>query len=998
MLEGAMNLVRQNKFKSTRAKLKCSAAIRPLVESLEKRVLLSIAQEIATPSVIVENLSVGTDASSEPGFKPNQIQTAYGVNAISLTGGVTGNGAGETIAIVDAYNDPDIISDASTFCSDTGLTPFNGTGDPTLTVLNQNGGTTLPGNVPTTTNWDVEESLDVEWAHAIAPMANIVLFEANNANNSNLFKAVTTAADFTGVSVVSMSWGSSAEFSGEQSLDADLVTPANHQGVTFIAAAGDSGAIPEYPSVSPNVISVGGTSLILNANNTINSETAWSDGGGGISTMEPQPPYQVGKVNGLTTTNRATPDVSMVADPNTGVFVWDSYEASNPKDPVGPGLQVGGTSLSAPMWAALIAIANQGRALNGLSSMDGINQTLPTLYNLPSADFHDITSGNNGEPATVGYDLATGLGSPVANLLVPDLASLSGKLLVSGSTPSNGSSVFATPPTTFTIDLDGAVNPSTVAAGDLTVNGIAANSVKIDSTDTILTFQFTSSPVTTQGAQSISIAAGDFTRAFDGAPNAAFNASFNYANTQLQVTSTNPAAGSDISPPVTTLDINFNKAVNPATVNVNDLSLSQGTVTGFLLLNGNTTVAYTLSGVSSVGSLNVSMAAGAVDDTFGTPMAAFSESINLEVVAATITAVSPNPRTAPVTSMTIVFGQAVTGLSLSGLNLTDNGGPNLLTGSQTLTTSDGITWTLGNLGGITAAAGSYTLSLAAGAAQSQSSAGVVSAAATQSWQMNSTIAARSIFYNDSIFNGDEAGGTANDLNAVAPDKTALLPGGTATYANMTDYSKGINGLIIEISNLPTGATLSPSDFQFATGDVNDTTTWTPLATAPTVTQYAGTGGVTDVDLTWANGTITNTWLQITVLADANTGLAANDVSYFGNLIGKVVDSGSPEQVTALDLSQIESNIVGTASITDPYDVNKDGTVDAEDLVLTQKNSFSAIRLITPTGNGPAVQIAAATTVSPSTSVPPTTVTSDIDLLPSITKRVLYDHWDRWDRR
>jgi uncharacterized repeat protein (TIGR03803 family) len=233
---------------------------------------------------------------------------------------------------------------------------------------------------------------------------------------------------------------------------------------------------------------------------------------------------------------------------------------------------------------------------------------------------------------------------------------------------------------------------------------------------------------------------------------------------------------------------------------------------------------------------------------------------------------------------------------------------------------------------------------------------------------NSAIAGRFFFYNDSTFNNYNAGGTAADLNAIATDKTALLPSQTATYSNLTDYSKGINGIIIDISNLPSGATLAPSDFQFATGDVNDTTTWTSLATSPTITLLPASGGITPVDLTWPNGTITNTWLQVTVLADANTGLASNDVSYFGNLIGKVSDSGSPEQVTALDLTQIENNIVGVATITNPYDVNKDGSVDAEDLVLTQRNTFSAIRLITPTGDGPALRIAVALPVGSSASV------------------------------
>jgi hypothetical protein len=213
--------------------------------------------------------------------------------------------------------------------------------------------------------------------------------------------------------------------------------------------------------------------------------------------------------------------------------------------------------------------------------------------------------------------------------------------------------------------------------------------------------------------------------------------------------------------------------------------------------------------------------------------------------------------------------------------------------------------------------------------------------------INSTVAGRFVFYNNSIWDGNNPAANASDLNAIAPDKTALLPGGTATYANITDYSKGINGIIVDLDGLPSNATLSSADFQLATGDSNNTSSWTPLATGPTVTLLPASGGITPVDLTWPDGTIVNTWLKVTVLADANTGLAANDVFYFGNLVGDVFDSGSPQQVTAQDLILIQSNIVGSASITNPYDLNKDGSVDAQDLVLAQKNAFSAIQLITP---------------------------------------------------
>src|SRR5580692_7954363 len=390
-------------------------------ESLEDRLLLSAS--FATPSYVLEgraNIASGSSHGASPNvtpansgpIDPAQMQQAYGVNQISF-GGVTGNGAGQTIAIVDAYNDPYIVTDAGTLNTQFVLQQFNVGGGPTFKVVNENGGTSLPAN-SSTDGWDIEESLDVEWAHSIAPQANIILFEANSNSYNDLLTAVSTAADTTGVSVVSMSWGG-GEFSGEQSIDSVFTTPAGHQGVTFTASTGDDGTPADYPALSPNVVAVGGTSLSIDSSGDYQGESAWSDTGGGISQLESQPTYQVGKVNGLSTTHRTVPDVAMDADPNTGVYVLDSFS--------GGWFQVGGTSLSSPMFAGLVAIADQGRALQGETSLDGATQTLPMLYGLPQSDFHDITTGGNGTyNATPGYDLVTGRGTPIANLLVPALA------------------------------------------------------------------------------------------------------------------------------------------------------------------------------------------------------------------------------------------------------------------------------------------------------------------------------------------------------------------------------------------------------------------------------------------------------------------------------------------------------------------------------------------------------------------------------------------------
>ncbi len=389
------------------------------VEGLEDRLLLA-AQTVAPAFVLVSRSSFGNSPSASPAgvapIDPAQMRAAYGVDQV-LFNGVAGTGAGQTIAIVDAYNDPNIIADAAAFNSRFGLQAFNVSGGPTLRVLNQTGGASLPAN-SSPGGWDLEESLDVEWAHAIAPQANVILFEANSNSYSDLLQAVQTAASFTGVSAVSMSWGS-GEFSSESSLDSIFTTPAGHQGVTFLASSGDSGTPAEYPAYSPNVVAVGGTSLTIDASGTYLGETPWDGGngaaGGGVSLFESQPGYQVGQVNGTSSTKRTAADVAMDADPATGVYVLDSFD--------GGYFQVGGTSLSCPMWAGLIAIVNQGRALRGQSSLDGLSQTLPLIYGLPSSDFHDVVNGTNGTyAATIGYDLASGIGTPIANLLVPALA------------------------------------------------------------------------------------------------------------------------------------------------------------------------------------------------------------------------------------------------------------------------------------------------------------------------------------------------------------------------------------------------------------------------------------------------------------------------------------------------------------------------------------------------------------------------------------------------
>ena len=284
-----------------------------------------------------------------------------------------------------------------------------------MKIVNETGGTALPAS-DSTGGWELEESLDVEWAHAMAPGANIILVEASSTSYSDLFAGVGYAA--TQANVVSMSWGG-GEFSGENSYDSAYFS---HPGVAYVASSGDSGAPASYPSASPNVLSVGGTTLILGSGNVWSSETGWSDSGGGPSSYESQPSYQTGVVK-QTTLARATPDVAYDANPSTGVAVYDSV----PYDGSTLGwVQVGGTSNGAPQWSALLALADQARAANNESALNTTSPTqVQTLLYSNSNDFHDITSGTStGSPsysAGTGYDYVTGMGSPMANLVVSSL-------------------------------------------------------------------------------------------------------------------------------------------------------------------------------------------------------------------------------------------------------------------------------------------------------------------------------------------------------------------------------------------------------------------------------------------------------------------------------------------------------------------------------------------------------------------------------------------------
>jgi subtilase family serine protease len=411
-----------------RSRTRRSRKIRPDCEWLEECAFLSAD----TVSVSITGITAHTDldvlsvsSTSPTGLTPEQILEAYGISRITFSSGtVSGDGAGQTIAIIDAYDDPDIASDLAEFDAEFGISA-----PPSFTVDNL-GATTIDAG------WALETALDVEWAHAIAPDANIVLVEAPSDSLSDLLDAVSYASNLAGVSVVSMSWGTS-EFSSETQYDSVFTTPSGHVNITYVAASGDTGAADgvEYPSASPDVLSVGGTTLDVSPDGTYISESAWSGSTGGFSLYESEPSYQTSTLEsvGLSDGVRTTPDVAFNADPDTGVSVYDSIAY----DSESGWFVIGGTSAAAPAWAGLIAIADQGLATGGVGTLS-TTEALTDLYSLPSSDFNDITTGSIGYSATAGYDLVTGLGTPRADSLIAGLLADSG--VSEGSTNTTGSS------------------------------------------------------------------------------------------------------------------------------------------------------------------------------------------------------------------------------------------------------------------------------------------------------------------------------------------------------------------------------------------------------------------------------------------------------------------------------------------------------------------------------------------------------------------------------
>ncbi|HWE36998.1 MAG TPA: hypothetical protein VG406_10565 [Isosphaeraceae bacterium] len=381
------------------------------------------------------------------GLTPAQLSQAYGFNSTA-----NANGAGQTIAVVVAYHDPNLASDLATFDQANNL-PGQSTAQVSgiLSQVDQAGTQTNDG-------WAGEAALDVEWAHAAAPAAHIVVVEAKSTSLGDLLNAVDTAKNIPGVSVVSMSWGTS-EFAGQTALDSTFTTPSGHTPITFVAASGDAGAFggSSWPASSPNVVAVGGTSLTIGAGGTIASESGWLGSGGGVSSFEAAPSYQSGVQS---TGARTTPDVSIVGDPSTGLSTY----ITSPSTGQGSWYVVGGTSASAQVWAGILADADSARAAAGLGTLS-TSTALTDLYSSPSA-FHSITTGFNGYSATPGYNLVAGLGSPdfAAVIHALDPTAPATPSTTTPTTPSTPTTTTPTTPTTTTTH-----SPS--SGGSTTVTG-----------------------------------------------------------------------------------------------------------------------------------------------------------------------------------------------------------------------------------------------------------------------------------------------------------------------------------------------------------------------------------------------------------------------------------------------------------------------------------------------------------------------------------------------
>jgi subtilase family serine protease len=404
--------------------------------------------------------AAGSDTSTAPltttikgtVYTPAQIRAAYGLSALPAAGTSLTTaqkaalGAGQTIYLIDAYHDATALSDLNAFstkfglptCTSVAITsnaklaapPSNCTFSQVYSYTRGTVTTAVPAYNAT---WAPESKLDVQWAHAIAPLARIVLIEMPSAMSNAILDANTLAKNL-GTGVVSMSFGST-EAGWASTTDSYFVGT----GMTFVAAAGDSGAQVLWPAVSPNVLAVGGTSTNVSSTGS-RIEVAWTGSGGGMSAYEALPAWQSGvtPAGGSALVRRAVPDVAFNASPMTGEYVavtlpgkattWSAY---------------GGTSIAAPQWAGLVAVANGIRAANAKAALGDVHaliyKSIAAVPGTYASAMHDVIEGTNGTCATCkagsGFDQTTGWGTPNASQLFEALTGVATAQAVTATAP-----------------------------------------------------------------------------------------------------------------------------------------------------------------------------------------------------------------------------------------------------------------------------------------------------------------------------------------------------------------------------------------------------------------------------------------------------------------------------------------------------------------------------------------------------------------------------------
>ncbi|MFB9838401.1 putative Ig domain-containing protein, partial [Actinoallomurus acaciae] len=332
---------------------------------------------------------VRTDVQAHKGLQPQVAPSGLGAADLKSAYALPSGGSGQTVAIIDAYDDPNAESDLATYRSQYGLAACT-TANGCFKKVNETGGSSLPS---ADSGWAEEESLDLDMVSAVCPSCKILLVEASQPSMDDLGTAVNTAVSL-GAKFVSNSYGGS-EDSTDPSSDSSYF---NHPGVAITVSSGDDGYGVEYPAASRYVTAVGGTSLSRASNTRGWTETAWSGAGSGCSAYDAKPTWQTD----TGCSKRTVADVSAVADPNTGLAVYDTYG-------VGGWVVVGGTSASAPIIAGVYALA-------GAPAAGSYPSSFPYAH---TSALNDVTSGSNGScsptylcKAAAGYDGPTGLGTP----------------------------------------------------------------------------------------------------------------------------------------------------------------------------------------------------------------------------------------------------------------------------------------------------------------------------------------------------------------------------------------------------------------------------------------------------------------------------------------------------------------------------------------------------------------------------------------------------------